>query len=48
MIFLNMFFACDRDCNCGCNCGNSQGARRIYVNTLTGITGPTGATEQVP
>ncbi len=49
--FLKITMFCDRGCGGGCNpCGNNNGCgvKRIYINTLTGITGPTGATEQVP
>ena len=44
---LSIFFECfGCGCNSGCNsCGSS--VRTVYVNTLTGITGPTGTTGPV-
>lgn len=35
---------CDDGCDCGCGCNN--GSRTVYVRTLTGITGPRGATDR--
>jgi len=47
--FYSIFFGCFDD-GCGChthshNCGGAT--KTVYINTLTGITGPTGATEQL-